>query len=155
MASTHGFQGTGACVSPIGLVVSHTKAYLVFFPYVKDDSPCVNAVIAGMFKMDDVHAIVTLITKYILGVRTSSFELMPKEIYSKSIISVKEAQVDNMNFMLKEEQQRVKEQKDLLKEEQQRVKEQKGLIKEQKELIEEQKQLAADDVQRALKRPRL
>ena len=43
----------------------------------------------------------------------TSFELMPKEIYSKSIISVKEARVDNMNFMLKEEQQRVKEQKEL------------------------------------------
>ena len=79
---------------PLALLKSQTCAHLIFFPYIKDSVPCIDAIVVGSFLLDcsNIEGIVTFIIKYISSleesvcITSSSLTLHQKTLYSGACV---------------------------------------------------------------------
>jgi hypothetical protein len=93
-------------IPALGMVLSQTMGWLVFFPYCCQDGnnnsqACVNAVVGGRYEWPDNQEIlfflVTFIVKYVQSaskcqpIYEASFELLPKKSYFHNVVHVEEA----------------------------------------------------------------
>ena len=82
-----------ACI-PMALLVTQSKAQLIFFPFLMRDGVCINAVVTELLditKMDTFFAVAAFISRYIMakpkGVSTTCTRLRSKKAYNTLLIS--------------------------------------------------------------------
>ncbi len=140
-------------IPTLALVMSQTKAYLLFFPYVTEGCACVDAVMMGEISLtlSSIASIITFVVKYIKGLKSSckcitdsQLDLHKKTDYSKFVLTVKEELESELDRLERERDQEREKREQLERERDQEREKREQLERERDQLGQERDQLGQE-----------